>query len=486
MCEIKKIRRLKKRQEKIIEKFYSQDPLSVLPQSHVSQTGLTHSDITEKIERISNCASIIELRDSFVQVNDTFEQVMKVAAANFCKQHTVCPVCADRMQNRRRARFNDSIKKQAEMVEAGKRFVYMVTYTVKDGGSLSERLKHLNESKRDFRKMGQRRIGGARSIGEAGKIKAAIATTEIKKGSGSEQWHVHSHDLVFTDEPIDYIVYDQKIKKQLEKKYGERIPGDKLKTAALHLARFGGSDVPASKVSLEWLRATDGDSINIYFEPVRHVPRDRIEYKHGRYIKKSIPARKKRLLSKMSFANSIAYQAKEVLKYPVKPWECTITDSLTILNDTYNKRMVGTYGEFRNLSGDDYNDEPAESESFVMIWKAGNYGDAIPGNVRDLGGEEETETRSKAGKLLGEYRRARRLLIEKRDTVGSDLSFMLDDLKAQFRKQFSAIWSLYRYSKKNAEAIKNANCDKYSTVLALQGIYSPGSDGRDIYSAAFT
>lgn len=485
MCEIRRLQILKKRQETIIEQFNNDDPLSILPKSYVSETGLTLSDITEKIDKIKDCANIIELRDTFIEKNGIFEQVMKVAAANYCKQHAVCPVCADRLQSRRRARFNDPIKIQAEMVETGERFAYMVTYTIKDGKSLSERLEKLKAAKMAFRKMGQKRGEEKRSYGEARKIKAAVSTIEIKKGKYSGEWHVHSHDLIFTDSPIRYHIYDANKKRKLEKKYGDNIPAEKLDEIALRKAYFNGSMVPVSKVSGEWLKATGGDSMNIYFERVQHVPKDKIKYENGKYRKVSIDGKKKRMLSKMSFSESVAYQAREILKYFTKPGENSVPDTLIILNETFNKRMVATYGQFRGIKGDDYIDEPSENESFVMVWNNGKYGDAMPGTVRDLEGDEATETRSQAGKYLGQYRRARKKLIEKREKYGVDLCTMLDDLKAQFRGKVATLWAIYHTRKNRSKDTENGNCDNYSSVLALQGMFIPGSTRKDLYQAAF-
>jgi len=477
MCEIKRINILKSRQQKIIETFNSVDPLSVLPKNYVSETGLTYSDISDKIKKISECASIIELRESFIEdkKNHTFEQVMKIAAANYCKQHTICPVCADRLQSRRRARFNDPIRSQARMVTEGARYAYLVTYTVADGPNLGERLEHLKESKKAFRKMGQKRQEETRSKGEAGKIKAAVSTIEIKRGKNSKEWHTHCHDLVFTDKPFDFRIYDPVKVQELRRSYGKNIPEHIMRNAAFRLIKFKGKVVPVSKTSFEWYMATDGDSMNIQIDAIRHVPKNA----HGK---------KKRMFEKMSFEDSVAYQAKEVLKYITKPSESNLADSLIILNETYNKRMVATYGQFRGVKGDDYLSDPEpESESFVMVWKDGKYQDPKPGKHRDNDDDPDaTDTRSKVGKILGEYRRKRRQYIDKRDQIGSDLAFMLDELKQMYKSRVSAIWKLYR-NKKSAEiAIKNANCDKYSPVMALAGFYLPGSDTRDIYQAVFT
>ena len=202
---------------------------------------------------------------------------MKIIAANYCKQQTICPVCADRTQSRRRARYNDVIRKQAEQVEAGKRFAYIVTFTIKDTEDLLESIETLREAKKKWRKMGQRRTNKKtgkirRSGGESSKVVAGISTTEIKRGENSKLWHVHCHDLIFTDRRFDYRVYNPKKLKHLESIYGDDIPKKKLKEIAIMPIKFQGETVSASKVTLEWIKASKGISMGLDITPVRHVP----------------------------------------------------------------------------------------------------------------------------------------------------------------------------------------------------------------------
>lgn len=478
MCELKRVNILKKRSEKIVEQFKEQDPLSVLPYDYVSSSGLTRSDIYDKIEKLQGCASILELRENFIENPDkSFEQVMSVAAANYCRQHTVCPLCADRMQSRRRAKFDQSIREQSAAVAAGTRYAYMITYTIADGPDLGERLEHLKESKKAFRKMGQRRRGiYKRSGGEAGKIAAGIGTIEIKRGKDSHEWHAHSHDLVFTDAPIDYTVYNAEKKRKLLQQHKGRVPVELLNTAAMQRVNFNGQQVAVSKVSHEWFLATDGDSISIEIDKIQHVPR-------------GVSHKKRRMYEKMSFADSVAYQAKECLKYPYKvPQDRGIADALVVLNETYNKRMTATYGEFRGVSGDDYNEDgDRERDSYVMTWKNGKYSDPIPGNVRDIDTDPAaTDARKLSGIALGDYRRRRKWLVGSRSRLGSDLSEMLNDSKDSFQRRIKGIWATYRNKINAAKRLENARCDKYSPILAAAGHYIPNSDSRNIYQAAFT
>jgi hypothetical protein len=193
------------------------------------------------------------------------------------------------------------------------------------------------------------------------------------------------------------------------------------------------------------------------------------------------------MFERVSFEDSVVYQAKEVLKYISKPSENNTADSLIILNETYNKRMVATYGEFRGATVDDFNEEQnPDDENYVMVWKNGKYSDAQPGEVRNITDDpREKDARSKTGIALGDYRRRRRVLIDQREKIGPDLSLMLDELKMSFKHKIGLIWRTFRSAQSADNAIKNANCDKYSPVIALTGLYLPGSTSNDIYQAAF-
>lgn len=473
---IKRIEKLKARSRKVVERFDSIDPLAALSPEYVTSSGLTRSDLSDKIDSLRECANVIELREHITGDEKGYERGMTVAAANFCKQHALCPVCADRMQSRRRAKYNDPVKNQAKRVSSGERYAYMITYTVTDKESLSDRIECLKEGKKTFRRMGQKR-SGYYSGGEWAAIRAGVSTVEIKRGKSSGLWHVHSHDLVFTDRPIDYRIYDQDKLKKLRSRFGQRIPEKELLSIALHTAEFRGKQVPVSKISSEWLLSTGGDSINISVDPIRHIP-------------KNCSPKKRRMYRKMSFEESVAYQARECMKYPYPgtyKGDNEIEDMLTVLNDTYNKRMVESFGEFRGINRDDYNDPPEnEIENFVMVWKDGHYSGAIPGGVRiQDGSDDATETRKKAGVLLGSYRRQRKEIVSMIPRH-PDVNFaeVLDEAKEVFRRQYNAIWSVFRAKKQAAERMASCIGD-FSPVLAAAGMFIPGSDSRDIYCNAF-
>ncbi len=468
MVEIKRLIALKKQSEKIISSVEKLNSIQILAKDYVSKTGLTKSDIAEKIDKIKSCCSIVELNAEYKKNDEgSHDQILSVSNGNFCKQHTVCPVCADRSQSRRRARFNEPIKQQAALVKEGKRYAYIVTYTIKDGKHLSERLEALKEARMRWRKMGQKRKDNF-SGGESRKIKAGLSTIEIKRGKNSDLWHVHAHELLFTDEKLDYQIYDPILKKELHKKYGLNIPKEKLISAAIETVSFNDDIVPVSKVSKEWLRCTDGESISIDVSPMSHVP-------------KNVSMKKKRKLASMTFEQSIAYQAKEVIKYMSKLNENSASDVLEIITDTYNKRMVSTYGEFRSVPGDDYRTEEfQEKEKYVIVWdgKNSDYKNPQPGNYTDFK-DEEYETRKKVAILLGEYRRNRRYILESNI---KDMAVYLDNLKASFKETVSKTWLFFRNKCKREQS--SNECDRYNSLLSLNGYFIEASS-HDIYLTAF-
>lgn len=469
MIEIKKLQALKKQANTLLSQVDINNPVSSIAQNYVSRTGLTRSDITDKIDKIKSCCSVVELSATYTEVDHVVEQVMSVVNGNFCKQHAVCPVCADRSQNRRRARYNEPIKEQASLVKEGKRYAYILTFTIKDGISLAERLSNLKQSKLEWRKMGQKRKKGF-SNGEAKKIKAGLSTIEIKRGSDSGLWHVHAHELIFTDSPLDYQVYDQQIKKELQKKFGSKIPKEVLKAAAIETATFNGEEVAVSKISKEWLKATGGESISIDVEPLQHIP-------------KNASYKKQRKCASMSFEQSIAYQAKEVLKYMSKPSENTPEDMLEIITDTYNKRMVATYGEFRGVPGNDYEIEnKPDSENYVIVWDKDtqDYKKPIPGRMQDFQ-QEETDTRKRVAQMLGQYRRERRNIISSNEDTSS-MAERLDQLKSTFKEAVSKVWQFYRNKVRRDRDSKE--CDNYNSIVSLQGLYIEATS-QDLYDFAF-
>lgn len=383
----------------------------------VSTSGLTRSDIQEKIRKIYQCANLLEFRPVYTTGADgVMEQRMKLHNATFCKAYTVCEICARRVQLSRWKRFREPIDNLV-----GKHpYVYHLTLTIEDRADLRERIDTLGTFFRAFVRAGQKRKAG-RSLGEWGKVRAAIVGTESKRGENSMLWHSHKHALIFLDERLDFRVYDQDKMRGLVRKYGRgRIPKSELDKAALMTVEKDGRRVAVSKLSAEWLSATQGQGISI----------------HARRLR-----------------GNVREVAKEVLKYPVKTSLRDKSDIPEIIDATYGRRMLSTHGELRGLEKDEYVDE--ETKKAREIWMAqwdrskGEYGPLvssrrplclIPDHVR-------AALWGKLGRTVGAYRKHRnqfrRAWYAAGGRVLASLSADLDAMRDAFRAEIGEIWRHY-------------------------------------------
>lgn len=124
---------------------------------------------------------------------------VRLHAAEFCKYHLLCPLCAIR----RGAKAVEAYLARYEVVLAGKTALrpFLVTLTVKDGPDLWERFTHLRRGLQRLNK--RRRRGRAVSVWEA--VAGAVWSYEVKRGSGSGLWHPHAHAVVLAELEPDQV-----------------------------------------------------------------------------------------------------------------------------------------------------------------------------------------------------------------------------------------------------------------------------------------
>lgn len=321
---------------------------------------LTRVDLTRILKKISGCGSVVELRAALNRNTGEMGDPV-IHAANFCGQHTVCPYCAGRVQDRRGARFKDPIQAMARKY----RYAYMVTATIPPVETWREDLSMLIEGWQSFRRMGQVRrrkkkdgtVVESRSGGEWGKVKAGVAKIELKRGDGSGLPHCHYHALVFADEALNYRVWSESEKHKAKE---DRTPLYRIPSTTDPRGW-----VPGSKITFEWWKATDGRAMNLRLDPIKYKPEHK---KRG-----------------LSFAESVFEQSREVLKYATKfdsspkagSEKLFARDFVGIRDATYNRRLFVAYGDFRKVGGDDFegggphiSEQPAIFES---RWRKNHY-----------------------------------------------------------------------------------------------------------------
>lgn len=131
-------------------------------------------------QRVESCGDYLLFRHYF-----TVDEV-RLHAAQFCKKHLLCPLCAIR----RGAKALGAYLPRYEAVKAARADLvpFLVTLTVKDGSDLRERFRHLQTAQRELWMRKHRGRGSA-----VDGIEAAVWSYEVKRGAGSGLWHPHLH-----------------------------------------------------------------------------------------------------------------------------------------------------------------------------------------------------------------------------------------------------------------------------------------------------
>lgn len=134
--------------------------------------------------KLSNCADFLIFK-RYLTVDE-----VRLHAANFCKKHLLCPFCA----MRRGTKYLQAYKQRLEVVfqENPKLRAFMVTLTVKDGESLSERFAHLRAALKKYKEQRRNALKGQRAV-EYAKAFGGVHSIEIKRGKNSGLWHPHVH-----------------------------------------------------------------------------------------------------------------------------------------------------------------------------------------------------------------------------------------------------------------------------------------------------
>lgn len=123
---------------------------------------------------------------------------LRLHAANFCQKHLICPLCAIRRGLKSMQVYEEKI--QLLMTLDPSLRASLVTFTIKNGDDLSERMRHLKNAM-------ARLISCRRKVGyedwQIQKLLGAVWSYEVKRGSGSGLWHPHVHMVWLHHEDID-------------------------------------------------------------------------------------------------------------------------------------------------------------------------------------------------------------------------------------------------------------------------------------------
>lgn len=144
-------------------------------------------------ERLARCGEYLLFRHYW-----TVDEI-RLHQAEFCKQHLLCPLCAIRRATKQTAaymeRFNIITADQPQLIPA------FMTYTVKNGPDLAERMAHLRKGLRTLTQRRKDIRTRGKGSSEFGAVAGAVGTLEVtNRGKG---WHPHAHMLVLLDRYVD-------------------------------------------------------------------------------------------------------------------------------------------------------------------------------------------------------------------------------------------------------------------------------------------
>lgn len=144
-------------------------------------------------ERLARCGEYLLFRHYW-----TVDEI-RLHQAEFCKQHLLCPLCAIRRATKQTAaymeRFHIVTAENPHLIPA------FMTYTVKNGADLGERMAHLRKGLRTLTQRRKDIRTRGKGTSEFGAVAGAVGTLEVtNRGKG---WHPHAHMLVLLDRYMD-------------------------------------------------------------------------------------------------------------------------------------------------------------------------------------------------------------------------------------------------------------------------------------------
>lgn len=139
-------------------------------------------DDTKLSNKLASCGNYLVFHHYY-----TVDKV-RLHAAQFCKKHLLCPLCAIRRGSKAVAAYMH--KFEAVTAEFPTLKPYLVTLTVKNGDDLEERHSHLRRSNKKMMKARRHALEGRKHCEFAKAVGGVFSIELTNRGKG---WHPHIH-----------------------------------------------------------------------------------------------------------------------------------------------------------------------------------------------------------------------------------------------------------------------------------------------------
>lgn len=172
----------------------------------------------------------------------------RLRSGNFCQQPKLCVPCANARAIKTGITYRD---KAIELIQRHDLVPMMVTVTQKAGDDFGECFGRLRDSLQKLRQRIKDHHKG-RTASEWAKFEAIVWHVEVKRGSGSGQWHVHAHSLALR--PIDQLLDFDKLHQEWTALSGNRgRPNVKLLRSAYQLLETRDIDACRDRLRIDLL-----------------------------------------------------------------------------------------------------------------------------------------------------------------------------------------------------------------------------------------
>lgn len=142
-------------------------------------------------QRVERCSSNVTLR-KWAETGR-----VEVVDSDWCQCRMLCPNCAKAISGRS---LRKMVPKVLQVLDKHPTLVpCLVTLTVKAGGDLKERVDHIFSSLRKATRQVKDSRRGKGKYTQFANMEGAFWHLEIKRGSGSGEWHPHVHGLVMRE-----------------------------------------------------------------------------------------------------------------------------------------------------------------------------------------------------------------------------------------------------------------------------------------------
>ena len=158
---------------------------------------IERAEVDRMISRLSACAGHV-----VVHANAEHDYA-RLASGRFCGRHLLCPFCA-RLRGARLVRdYGDRIAEIFKRADAHTFKLMLITNTVRNGPNLRERFDALVAGWNELQRRRRNHESGHRGWSTLSDTLGGVASIEVKRGSGSGEWHPHIHALVIVPTQTD-------------------------------------------------------------------------------------------------------------------------------------------------------------------------------------------------------------------------------------------------------------------------------------------